>query len=911
MSPGIFQDKQRRFFIPETLQGTIMDNCPAILKSLLEGYGIRVAYGRLREACHTDVDGTTASALSDVLEQVGLETDQDRVPADHVASTDKNLLPCLVPFVSSDGQRHHVIAWRRHGRRIQVMDPMAGRRWMSEPEFNSRLYIETLQEPAEDWRKRAAVNGFCDGLKNRMISLNLDRSFTDQLMQAVTENSQWKPLAALDAVVRLMQSLVRSRSVKPGKNLEKQVKQLFEYSCKESSATAPLVPEIYWTVRPSEALPADCKDSAILKVKNVSLVRISGRRSRHQQEKAVQSGKIQPLSPYLKAALDAPAVKPEVDLFHMLRDDGLLAPGMLIASLAFAVIGFTFEALVLMGLLRFGRQLDVSEYQGLILFTLMSFLMALLFLQIPMNNVMLRIGRRLEIRVRKLFFEKIPNIGDICFKSRTISDMGQRLYRIRRLRDIPSLGYDLLSTAYQIILTAAAIIWIYPQSLIPTIVIVLSTFAFLYLVNPLITEQELRTRTFFTRLNRHILDALKGKRSIKDHSVEETIRMAYEKTLVGWIYSGLSSIRVITMLKGFVLLFLTVYVVWIMFAYIKTGSHFSSILLLLYWVMSIPQLFDSLFQTLVQYPIQRNVLVRLLEVLQIPGEIKSGEKGNTGDTEAPLSPQKNRSGVGIDFTDVTVCIRGHSVLKNINLSIAPGEHVAVVGPSGSGKSILAGLLYGRFPAAEGDVKVDETPLTGETVHLLRLQTAWVDPDVDIFNRSLKSNIIYGERTMQFDDDILEALDLKKVMDCLPQGVDTIAGESGSLLSCGQRQRLRLARAMNRTGVRLAILDEPFQGIDSADSEKYLLLCRKHWQQATVIYISHDITGASNFDRVVVIDSGQIVENDRPCRLLRQSGSRFFSLSARYQAARERIEKAASWRRQVFEDGRLTDKGTEP
>src|SRR5260370_3312164 len=113
----------RRLFVPEVVQTSAMDCGPASLKCLLEGFGISASYGRLREACQTDVDGTSIDTLEDAAVQLGLDAEQIMLPADYVLVPQAAALPALVVVRLPNGVTHFVVAWRRTGGFMQVMDP--------------------------------------------------------------------------------------------------------------------------------------------------------------------------------------------------------------------------------------------------------------------------------------------------------------------------------------------------------------------------------------------------------------------------------------------------------------------------------------------------------------------------------------------------------------------------------------------------------------------------------------------------------------------------------------------------------------------------------------------------------------------------------------------------------------------
>src|SRR5271170_7972035 len=114
-----------------------MDCGPACLKSLLEGFGVNVSYGRLREACQTDVDGTSIDVMEDVAVQLGLEAEQILVPLDHVFLPETDALPALAVWRNPDGAPHFVILWREAFGRVMVMDPGSGRKWLTRDEVSA------------------------------------------------------------------------------------------------------------------------------------------------------------------------------------------------------------------------------------------------------------------------------------------------------------------------------------------------------------------------------------------------------------------------------------------------------------------------------------------------------------------------------------------------------------------------------------------------------------------------------------------------------------------------------------------------------------------------------------------------------------------------------------------------------
>jgi ABC-type multidrug transport system fused ATPase/permease subunit len=288
-----------------------------------------------------------------------------------------------------------------------------------------------------------------------------------------------------------------------------------------------------------------------------------------------------------------------------------------------------------------------------------------------------------------------------------------------------------------------------------------------------------------------------------------------------------------------------------------------------------------------QYPAYRNVTLRLLEPL---GAIEQP-------TPVSVAEPQLDGAVSIALDQVSVVAAGHRILRDINLVIPAGSHVAIVGASGAGKSSLAGLLLGWHRPATGSVLVNGTELGESRLDLLRAHTAWVDPAVQLWNRPLAENLRYGSALTVGIDHVIAAAELQRVIDRLPNGIETPLGEGGGLVSGGEGQRVRLGRALLRSNVRLAILDEPFRGLDSDQRHALLTRARELWRDATLIFISHDIREATSFERVLVMEEGTIVEDGH--------GPRLDAMLAAESAIRDEFWDGAEWRRLRLQDGHLT------
>ena len=245
--------RPRRLLVPEVVQTSAMDCGPAALKCLLEGFGIPVSYGRLREACQTDVDGTSIDTLEDVARQLRLDAVQVMLPVDHLLLPEAEALPALVVVTLPSGFTHFIVLWRRHGPWVQVMDPGSGRRWLSGAQLLRDLYVHKLRVPSADWYAWATSNAFLAPLARRLADLGLRLEGKRWITEAAGA-SGWRALAALDAGTRLVGSLVRAEAIRPGREAHPVLQRMLERAANTPLTETGLIPERYWSVRP--ALPA-------------------------------------------------------------------------------------------------------------------------------------------------------------------------------------------------------------------------------------------------------------------------------------------------------------------------------------------------------------------------------------------------------------------------------------------------------------------------------------------------------------------------------------------------------------------------------------------------------------------------------------------------------------------------------
>jgi ATP-binding cassette subfamily B protein len=222
---------------------------------------------------------------------------------------------------------------------------------------------------------------------------------------------------------------------------------------------------------------------------------------------------------------------------------------------------------------------------------------------------------------------------------------------------------------------------------------------------------------------------------------------------------------------------------------------------------------------------------------------------------------------GVDFRYAD----GRKILEGFSLLFRPGERVGLVGPSGGGKSTLFALLQRFHDVQGGRILLDGQDIARVTQESLREAIGVVPQDISMFQRSVMDNIRYG-RPEATDDEVMEAAFAARCdfIGELPQGMCTIVGERGLKLSGGQRQRIAIARAFLKDAP-LLLLDEATSALDGESEEAIReALCRL-MKGRSVIAIAHRLSTVRNFDRIIVLKNGCVVQDGPPEALLRRDG----------------------------------------
>jgi ATP-binding cassette subfamily B protein len=477
--------------------------------------------------------------------------------------------------------------------------------------------------------------------------------------------------------------------------------------------------------------------------------------------------------------------------------------------------------------------------------------------------VVIGVSREIEFDLRNDLFRHLEGLSYSYYqRTRTGDIMARATNDLNAVRML--LGPAIMYSANTIVFTAGALAFM--LSISPK----LTLYAFLPLPIVSITIQHFgrkiherfeRIQAMFSDISARAQENFSGVRVVRAYVQEEAEIAAFETANQEYIKRSLKLVRLMGMLWPTLETMLGLAIVLVLWLggrevishRISVGEFvaFNTYMVQLTWPIIALGWVINIFQR------GTASMGRINEILTEKPEIEDSEKVKSSTSET-LAPTQIRG--EIEFRNLNFSYNSTPVLRDINLRIPAGNSLAIVGPTGSGKTTLVSLIPRIYDAEPGSVLIDGIPIREYPIATLRHNLGFVPQETFLFSETVRENIAFGKEDAT-DDDVRSAARTASIaedIESFPEQYKTIVGERGITLSGGQKQRTAIARAIIRNP-RILILDDALSSVDTHTEDKILNHLREIMQGRTTIFISHRVSTVRNADRIAVLHNGRIVE----------------------------------------------------
>src|SRR6266851_4586016 len=485
--------------------------------------------------------------------------------------------------------------------------------------------------------------------------------------------------------------------------------------------------------------------------------------------------------------------------------------------------------------------------------------------------IVIGVSREIEFDLRNDLFRHLEGLSYSYYqRTRTGDIMARATNDLNAVRML--LGPAIMYSANTIVFTAGALVFMlsispkltfYAFLPLPVVSIVVQYFG------KLIHERFEKIQAMFSEISARAQENFSGARVIRAYVQEDAEIAAFETSNREYINRSLKLVRLMGMLWPTLETMLglaIVLVLWlggreVLSGRITVGGFvaFNTYMVQLTWPVIALGWVINIFQR------GTASMGRINEILVEKPEIEDSPEVKA----AGRSPQIKGE---IEFRGLNFSYNGVPVLHDINLRVPAGSSLAIVGPTGSGKTTLVSLIPRIYDAAPGGVWIDGKPVREYPVESLRHQIGFVPQETFLFSETVRENIAFGKEdaTEQEVGSAAEAANIATDIEEFPEQYQTMVGERGITLSGGQKQRTAIARAIIRNP-RILILDDALSSVDTHTEDKILNHLREVMQNRTTIFISHRVSTVRNADMIAVLHAGRVVELGTHEELLARNG----------------------------------------
>src|SRR5713101_5848670 len=485
--------------------------------------------------------------------------------------------------------------------------------------------------------------------------------------------------------------------------------------------------------------------------------------------------------------------------------------------------------------------------------------------------ILIGISREIEFDLRNDLFQHLEGLSYSYYqRTRTGDIMARATNDLNAVRML--LGPAIMYSANTIVFTAGALAFmlsisprltLYAFLPLPLVSIVVQYFG------KLIHERFEKIQAMFSEISARAQENFSGARVIRAYVQEDAEIAAFETSNREYINRSLKLVRLMGMLWPTLETMLglaIVLVLWLGGREVLSGRitpggfiAFNTYMVQLTWPVIALGWVINIFQR------GTASMGRINEILVEKPEIDDSLEVKA----AGGSPQIKGE---IEFRGLNFAYNGVPVLHDVNLRVPAGSSLAIVGPTGSGKTTLVSLIPRIYDAVPGGVWIDGKPVREYPVESLRHQIGFVPQETFLFSETVRENIAFGQEnaTEQEVGSAAEAANIATDIEEFPEQYQTMVGERGITLSGGQKQRTAIARAIIRNP-RILILDDALSSVDTHTEDKILNHLREIMQDRTTIFISHRVSTVRNADKIAVLHAGRVVELGTHDELLARNG----------------------------------------
>ena len=487
--------------------------------------------------------------------------------------------------------------------------------------------------------------------------------------------------------------------------------------------------------------------------------------------------------------------------------------------------------------------------------------------------IVIGVSREIEFDMRNDLFRHLEGLSYPFYqRTRTGDIMAKATNDLNAVRLL--LGPAIMYSANTIVFTVGALVFM--LSISPK----LTFYAFLPLpiasiiiqyFGHQIHERFEKIQAMFSDISAQAQENFSGVRVIRAYVQEEADIATFENSNKEYIRRSLKLVRLMGMLwptLETMLGFAIVLVLWlggreVLRGHITVGGFvaFNTYMVQLTWpVIALGWVINIFQRGTASLGRINELFLEKAEVFDSPEVVKRG----------PMRDLELRG--DIEFRNLSFAYNGVPVLKNINLRITAGSSLAIVGPTGSGKTTLVNLIPRIYDAKPGTVLIDGKSVREYPLEFLRHNIGFVPQETFLFSESVRENIAFGQPNAS-DQEVhsaAEAASIAADIESFPEKYQTLVGERGITLSGGQKQRAAIARALIRNP-RILVLDDALSSVDTQTEDKILNHLREIMQGRTTIFISHRVSTVRNASQIAVLHSGQIVELGTHEELLSHNG----------------------------------------